>query len=61
MAHQELGKEVIARFQEACAEVSSVDKKPALEGRQMIMFLTPLKPGKNEKAEKPAKAEDAAE
>lgn len=57
MAHQELGKEVIARFQEACAEFSTVDKKPALEGRQMIMFLTPVKPGKAPKAEKPAKAE----
>ena len=57
MAHQELGKEVIARFQEACAEFSTVDKKPALEGRQMIMFLTPVKQGKAPKAEKPAKAE----
>ena len=57
MAHQELGKEVIARFQEACAEVSTVDKKPALEGRQMIMFLTPLKQGKN--SEKAAKQETA--
>ena len=57
MAHQELGKEVIARFQEACAEVSTVDKKLALEGRQMIMFLTPLKQGKN--SEKAAKQETA--
>jgi translation initiation factor IF-3 len=62
MAHQELGKEVIARFQEACAEVSTVDKKPALEGRQMIMFLTPLKQGKNsDKAAKQAESAEAAE
>lgn len=55
MAHQELGREVIANFKEACAEYSTMDKKPTLEGRQMTMFLMPLKAG----AKKPQAAEKA--
>lgn len=64
MAHQDLGREVIAKFREACEEYSTMDKKPTLEGRQMTMFLMPLKatPGKKaEKAEKPAPSAEEAE
>lgn len=43
IAHQELGREMLARFAEACSEVGSVDKKPTLEGRQMMMFIAPIK------------------
>lgn len=43
IAHQELGKEMLAKFEEAVAEVGAVDKKPTLEGRQMIMFVNPVK------------------
>jgi len=43
MAHQALGREVMEKFAEALSDVASVDKKPALEGRQLIMFLTPAK------------------
>lgn len=43
MAHQELGREVLARFEQACAEVGSVDKKPAIEGRQISMMISPIK------------------
>ena len=34
---------VIADFAEAVSESGSVEKKPKLEGRQMIMFIAPLK------------------
>lgn len=43
MAHQDLGREVLARFEQACAEFGSVDKKPAMEGRQISMMIAPLK------------------
>ena len=43
MAHQTLGREVMEKFAEALSDVANVDKKPALEGRQLIMFLTPAK------------------
>ncbi|MBE6569551.1 MAG: translation initiation factor IF-3 [Ruminococcaceae bacterium] len=40
--HQELGKEMLDKFAEACSEVGAVDKKPVLEGRQLTMFLAPV-------------------
>ena len=43
IAHQELGRDMLGRFAEACAELGSVDKKPTLEGRQLTMFIAPLK------------------
>jgi len=43
MAHTDIGLAVMKRFAEACIEVSTVEKPPKLEGRQMLMFLAPLK------------------
>ena len=43
MAHTSIGLTILNRFAEACAEVSTVEKEPKLEGRQMLMFLAPLK------------------
>ena len=41
MAHTEIGENLLAKFAEECAELSTVDKNPKLEGRHMSMFLTP--------------------
>ena len=46
MSHQEIGREMLARFEEACKDVGTVDKKPTLEGRFMSMMVNPLKPTK---------------
>ena len=43
MAHTDLGKEVMDRFSDACKDFCTVEKQPKLEGRQMLMFLAPLK------------------
>ncbi len=43
IAHQELGREMLDKFAEACAEVGTVDKKPVLEGKQLTMFIAPVK------------------
>ncbi len=43
MSHQENGRQVLTKFQEACAEAGSTDKKPILEGRYMSILLSPLK------------------
>ena len=43
MAHTEIGKNLLDKFAEQCAEVSSVDKGAKLEGRNMSMFLAPKK------------------
>ena len=46
MAHQEIGLETLERFSEECSEYGNVDKKPAIEGRVMTMFISPVKQAK---------------
>ena len=41
ITHKELGREVLDRFSEACAEVSTVESKPKMEGRSMFLVLAP--------------------
>ncbi len=41
LAHTNIGRELLVKFAEACSENSSVEANPKLEGRQMIMFLSP--------------------
>ncbi len=41
MAHTNIGADLLVRFGEGCAEIATVDKKPKLDGRHMIMFLSP--------------------
>ena len=43
MAHTELGKDVLIRFAEALKEVSDIEQKPTLDGRNMTMILMPKK------------------
>ena len=41
MAHTDIGKDLLVRFAEQCAEVAKLDKEPKLEGRSMSIFLSP--------------------
>lgn len=41
MAHTEIGRELLKKFAEQCAEVATMDKAAKLEGRNMSMFLSP--------------------
>ncbi len=41
MAHADLAENNCMRFAEELAEEANVDKKPKLEGRQVLMFLSP--------------------
>ena len=43
IAHSELAREVLARFEETLSDVSEAETKPKLEGRVMSMQLTPKK------------------
>lgn len=45
MGHPELGVEIMQRFADAMSEVANMEKAPKLEGRTMLMFLSP-KPAK---------------
>ena len=46
MAHTELGREVILKFQEALVGFGSAEKKPQLDGRYMSIILSPVKQDK---------------
>ena len=41
MAHTELGKTLLEKFAEQCAEVSTMEKSAKMEGRNMSIFLAP--------------------
>lgn len=43
MAHTQIGYELHKKFAAVCSETSTVEKEPKLEGRQMVMFLAPIK------------------
>ncbi len=40
MAHTEIGKELLLKFAQQCAEVANMDKEPKLDGRHMSIFLS---------------------
>ena len=41
MAHTDIGKALLDKFAEQCAETASLDKGAKLEGRMMSIFLSP--------------------
>ena len=41
MAHTEIGRDLLTKFAEQCAEVATMDKAAKMEGRSMTMFLSP--------------------
>ncbi|MGA3678412.1 translation initiation factor IF-3, partial [Lysinibacillus agricola] len=43
ITHKDIGQRVLDCFAEACAEVSTVDQKPKMEGRSMFLVLQPKK------------------
>lgn len=43
MAHQELGMELLNRVEADLSEHGSVEQRPKLEGRQMVMVIAPKK------------------
>ena len=46
MSHMDLGREVIARFEEALKGFGTAEKKPVLDGRFMSIVIAPVKPEK---------------
>ena len=46
MSHMELGREVIAKFEEALKGFGVAEKKPVLDGRFMSIVIAPVKPEK---------------
>ncbi|MBR6761309.1 MAG: translation initiation factor IF-3 [Oscillospiraceae bacterium] len=54
IAHPHLGEELLERYREACGDLAVVDKPPKMEGRAIVMFMSP-KQQKSEKSEKQPK------
>ncbi len=40
MAHTEIGRDLLLKFAEQCAEVANMEKEPKLDGRHMSIFLS---------------------
>lgn len=62
MTHLDIGRELLDRFAEYCAEFGTIEKAPVMEGRTMIMYLTPIKntPAKGTAKPKSGAASDTA-
>ncbi|WP_338018850.1 translation initiation factor IF-3 [Halorhodospira halochloris] len=43
MAHQELGKRLLDRVEQELEDVAVVDQRPRMEGRLMVMMMSPRK------------------
>ncbi|MDO4810609.1 MAG: translation initiation factor IF-3 [Eubacteriales bacterium] len=41
MAHTEIGRDLLNKFAEQCAEAATLDKAAKMEGRNMSIFLSP--------------------
>ena len=41
MAHTDIGRDLLKKFAEQCADAATLDKAAKLEGRNMSMFLSP--------------------
>ncbi|TCS96708.1 translation initiation factor 3 (bIF-3) [Hazenella coriacea] len=41
ITHQDLGRKILNRMAEEVKEISDIERQPRLEGRQMIMILSP--------------------
>lgn len=44
IVHPHLGEELLVRFKDACAEFGSLEKPPKMEGRAIVMFISPKAP-----------------
>ena len=43
MAYTNQGYDVMKKFAQSCSEFVEVDRQPRMEGRNMVMFLAPIK------------------
>ena len=59
IAHPHLGEELLERYRDEIGDVAVVDKPPKMEGRAIVMFMSPKqnKPEKGDKAQKKQKPE----
>ena len=61
MAHTEIGRDLLIKFAEQCAETANMEKDPKLDGRHMSIFLAPKAKEEPKKSKPKAEAKPAAE
>ena len=63
IAHPHLGEELLMRYRDEIGEVAVVDKPPKMEGRAIVMFMSPKqqKPEKADKGQKKAQKQQPAQ
>lgn len=59
IAHVDLGQKLLERFARDLAQYGAVEGQPRLEGRNIHVIITPLKPHKEKPKPAPAKTESA--
>ena len=52
LAHPQFGEELLAKFKDAISEAGVVDKPSKMEGRSLVMFVSPKVNKKNNKEDK---------
>ena len=60
IAHQDIGQGLLERMAQQLGPVSVVDQSPHMEGRTMVMFLSPTRPARTDHAEEEPPAEPPA-
>jgi translation initiation factor IF-3 len=48
IAHPQLGRDLLDKFRDACQDIGNVEKAAKMDGRSLIMFISP-KPSTNAK------------
>ncbi len=43
MAHTSIGRTILLQFAEDLEDIADIEKRPKMEGRSMVMFMTPKK------------------
>ena len=59
MAHTEIGRDLLLKFAQGCAETASMEKEPKLDGRHMSIFLAPK--AREDQRKKPPKPQPSPE
>lgn len=59
MSHMAIGREIMDKFIESCAELGTPEKKPALDGRSLSTVIAPVKTGSAKKSAEKAENTEA--
>ena len=43
MSYTDIGKKILLSFADKVSDVGTIEKQPKLEGRNMVMYLIPIK------------------